>query len=214
MSDFWGSAKNYVKDIPSANKELAKEAKNWLLNKGIKIVNKIEADKIEKAVKAAQCLKTPDDIQNALNTAGTVLGSINTFSAAAKACKDFNKLIAAAKSHENAKTDDQKAAALVNVSISMLTSLESFTGVSGIAQGNIVKAIVSVGIKAIGLVAGHANDFTWYQLSVGENHWTDPNINAKGYGAFAMKLYNEKKTEREISDTITALIKLSAVKTK
>ncbi|MDR0463869.1 MAG: hypothetical protein LBG94_01995 [Treponema sp.] len=214
MSDFWGSAKNYVKEIPSANKELAKEAKNWLLNKGIKIADKLEADKIEKAVKAAQCLKTPDEIQNALKAAGTVLGGINTFSSVAKACKDFDNLIAAARSHENARSDDQKAAALVNVSVSMLKSIESFSGVSGIAQGNIVKAIVSVGTKAIGLVAGYANDFTWRDKSISELGWTDPNIQAQGYGGLAMKLYHAKKTEREISDTITALIKLSSVKIK
>ena len=96
----------------------------------------------------------------------------------------------------------------------MLKSIESFTGVSGIAQGNIVKAIVNVGVKAINLVAGYANDVTWYDKSVRELGWTDPNIQAKGYGGLAMRLYNEKKTERQISDTITALMKLNSAKTK
>jgi len=205
---FWGSVANYIKEIPSANKELAKEAVKGLGNAGIKLANKVDADKIEKAVKAAQSLQLSTSMQDALATVGRVFSTVNTFKSAGNACVEFRKLLAASKKHQDAKTDAQRTAALTEVSISMLKTIESFVGVTGLAQGNIVKALANVGIAAMKMVSSYTSRFTWLDVAIEKGY----EFNVQGYEKLALSLNDKGKSGADISAVISSLRTLKAAK--
>jgi len=211
-------SKNYVKQIPGATKELlgyAGEGVVFASKAFYDLYSKVDAAKIEKAVKAAQLLDMPDKIQNALGTAGSVFSTIDTFQSAGKACGDFRSLIAAARKHKDVKTDFERTESIANVTIAMLKSIESFVGVTGLAQGNIVRALSMVGTGAIKMIFNAVSDRDWkLKNTEPELRYTARNIEAPGYGGLAMRLHTAGKSEQEISDTITALIELKGAKIK
>jgi len=220
-SDLIAAKKRADKEKPLMYEE-KQAVKTTVKEEKEKVVDWIDFQKMEKAVKAASLAvgkmkNPPEKVIAALDTMGSYLGYINTgidiVGSSYQAYKSLRDLIDAGKMYKNAILDSDKRAAVLRVSIATLNTLEKFANIKGgvistvaAACNQFFTAMIKMVANAAAKISEHNYDLELLRLVSGRGYDYELLYRQSqgGYAEIAVKMLQDGKQPADISSVVAA----------